>query len=615
APPSPDYVPRPEHPSSPDYVPALSTHTHPLRYHMYPSQNSDPDKNPEEDPEDDHADYPADGGDGDDEPSDDDDDDDDTDDEDEEPFEDEEEEEHLAPADSSVVPIVDHVLPSGDTEVLEADEPTPIPRSPHTIIPLSQTRLCRARKTVRLEPSMSASIEACIARHDALLSPPLPVPSPPLPLSSPLTTSPTDTGAPLGYRAARIRMRALLPSTSRRTDIPEADVPPRKRACLTTPAPGFEVGKSFAGGAARQPGPTESNLRRCRVEQTGYGITNTWDEIVDTLIEIAPTTLEGVNQRVTKLDTTVRDRPDHRHTAMFFDREAMYDREAWAGSKDRSVAIASHVRTLKAQDASLIAQTSSLQTQLTTILGCIEILEARNPEPQEGPAEAGSSYYDCPKLKNWNQGNRAGNGNVVAKAYAIGTAGTNPNSNVVTEMGSFDVIIDMDWLVKYHVVIICDENLVRVPFDNKILIFHGDESNNGHESRLNIISCTKTQRYLLKGCPISLAHVTTKGSEDKSKEKRLEDVPIVQDFLEGALVLFVKKKEGSFRMCIDYQELNKLTVKNRYPLPKIDDLFDQLQGSSVYSKMDLRSGYHQLRVREEDIQKTAFRTRYGHYEF
>ncbi|GJV76534.1 hypothetical protein Tco_1508118 [Tanacetum coccineum] len=83
----------------------------------------------------------------------------------------------------------------------------------------------------------------------------------------------------------------------------------------------------------------------------------------------------------------------------------------------------------------------------------------------------------------------------------------------------------------------------------------------------------------------------------------------------GAPVLFVKKKDGSFRMCIDYRKLNKLTVKNRYPLPRIDDLFDQLQGSSVYSKIDLRSGYHQLRVREEDIPKTAFRTLYRHYEF
>ncbi|GJU64461.1 putative reverse transcriptase domain-containing protein [Tanacetum coccineum] len=83
----------------------------------------------------------------------------------------------------------------------------------------------------------------------------------------------------------------------------------------------------------------------------------------------------------------------------------------------------------------------------------------------------------------------------------------------------------------------------------------------------------------------------------------------------GAPVLFIKKKDGSFRMCIDYQELNKLTVKNHYPLHRINDLFDQLQGSSTYSKIDLRSGYHQLRVSDEYIPKTTFRTRYGHYEF
>nr|GEZ30661.1 putative reverse transcriptase domain-containing protein [Tanacetum cinerariifolium] len=144
------------------------------------------------------------------------------------------------------------------------------------------------------------------------------------------------------------------------------------------------------------------------------------------------------------------------------------------------------------------------------------------------------------------------------------------------------------------------------------------------------------QEYLSKGCDVFLAHITTKEAKDKSEGKRLEDVPIVRDFSEvfpedlpgipparqvefqidlGASVLFVKKKDESFRMCIDYHELNKLTMKNRYPLSRIDDLFDQLQGSSVYSKIDLRSGYHQLRVREEDIPKTAFRTRYRHYEF
>ncbi|GJT90120.1 putative reverse transcriptase domain-containing protein [Tanacetum coccineum] len=246
------------------------------------------------------------------------------------------------------------------------------------------------------------------------------------------------------------------------------------------------------------------------------------------------------------------------------------------------------------------------------------------------------------------------------------------------ELGSFDVIIGMDWLAKYHAVIVCAEKIVRIPFGDEILIVRGDGSSNKHGTRLNIISCTKAQEYLTKGCHVFLANITATKDEDKSKEKRLEDVPVVQEFPEvfpedlpgipptrqvefridlvpgatpvarapyrlapsemkelaeqlqeltdkgfirpssspwGAPVLFVKKKDGSFRIYIDYKELNKLTVKNRYPLPMIDDLFDQLQGSSIYSKIDLRSGYHQLRVREEDIPKTSFRTRYSHYEF
>ena len=81
----------------------------------------------------------------------------------------------------------------------------------------------------------------------------------------------------------------------------------------------------------------------------------------------------------------------------------------------------------------------------------------------------------------------------------------------------------------------------------------------------------------------------------------------------GAPVLFVKKKDGTMRMCIDYQELNKVTIKNRYPLLRIDDLFDQLQGTDYFSKIDLRSGYHQVRVKDEDVCKITFRTRYGRY--
>ena len=83
----------------------------------------------------------------------------------------------------------------------------------------------------------------------------------------------------------------------------------------------------------------------------------------------------------------------------------------------------------------------------------------------------------------------------------------------------------------------------------------------------------------------------------------------------GAPILFVKKKYESLRLCIDYRELNKVTIRNQYPLPRIDDLFDQLQGARVFSKIDLRSGYHQLKIRSKDVPKTAFKTRYGHYEF
>nr|GEV50178.1 putative reverse transcriptase domain-containing protein [Tanacetum cinerariifolium] len=185
-------------------------------------------------------------------------------------------------------------------------------------------------------------------------------------------------------------------------------------------------------------------------------------------------------------------------------------------------------------------------------------------------------------------------------------------------LGSFDVIIGMGWLTKYHGVIIYDEKIVP-------------------------------QEYLSKGCDVFLENITTKEAKDKSKGKRLEDVPIVRDFpgvfhedlpgipparqVEFQIDLvpgdapvarapyrlapseMKELKDGSFCMFIDYRELNKLTVKNRYPLPRIDDLFDQLQGSSVYSKIDLRSCYHQLRVCEEDIPKTAFKTHYRHYEF
>ncbi|GJW69361.1 putative reverse transcriptase domain-containing protein [Tanacetum coccineum] len=217
---------------------------------------------------------------------------------------------------------------------------------------------------------------------------------------------------------------------------------------------------------------------------------------------------------------------------------------------------------------------------------------------------------ECPKLKNnKNRGNQVGNDRAPAKVFEL------------VELGSFDAIIGMDWLAKYQAIIVCAEKIVRIPWGNETLIVHGDESNRGHEARLHIISYSKTQEYMLKGCPDFLAHVTTSLLLTRQVEFQIDLVPgaapvartpyrlapsemkeLSEQLKElsdkgfirpssspwGAPVLFVKKKDGSFRMCIDYRELNKLTVKNRYSLPRIDDLFDQLQGSSAYSKINLR---------------------------
>ncbi|GJS84077.1 putative reverse transcriptase domain-containing protein [Tanacetum coccineum] len=189
------------------------------------------------------------------------------------------------------------------------------------------------------------------------------------------------------------------------------------------------------------------------------------------------------------------------------------------------------------------------------------------------------------------------------------------------ELGSFDAIIGMDWLAKYQAVIVCVEKIVRIPWRNETLIIYGDGIFPEDLPGLPPTRQVEFQIDLVPGAaPVARAPYRLAPSEMKELSEQLKELSD-KGFIRpssspwGAPVLFVKKKDGSFRMCIDYRELNKLTVKNRYPLPRIDDLFDQLQGSSVYSKIDLRSGYHQLRVREEDIPKTAFRTRYGHYEF
>ncbi|GJZ88637.1 putative reverse transcriptase domain-containing protein [Tanacetum coccineum] len=205
---------------------------------------------------------------------------------------------------------------------------------------------------------------------------------------------------------------------------------------------------------------------------------------------------------------------------------------------------------------------------------------------------------------------------------------------------NFDIVIGMDWLSKYHARIICDKKVVHIPINGETLIIRVIEKKSD-EKRLEDIPVVKEflevfpenlhslppvrqvelQINLIPGtalvarAPYRLAPLEMQELSNQLQE--LSDRGFIQTCTSpwGAPVLFVKKKDGSFRMCIDYWELNKLTIKNRYPLPRIDDLFDQLQGSSVYSKIDLRSGHYQLRVKDEDIPKTAFKTRYEHYEF
>nr|GEU94792.1 putative reverse transcriptase domain-containing protein [Tanacetum cinerariifolium] len=187
--------------------------------------------------------------------------------------------------------------------------------------------------------------------------------------------------------------------------------------------------------------------------------------------------------------------------------------------------------------------------------------------------EKGHTRNYCPKKKD-PQGEEA-----HGRAYVIKEADKDQGPNVVMEQDA---------------IIVCGKKVVHVPYKNKTLVVEGDRG----------------------AAPVARAPYRLAPSEMKELAKQLQELS-EKGFIRpssspwGAPVLFVKKKDGSFRMCIDYRELNKLTVKNRNPLPRIDDLFDQLQGSSVYSKIDLRTGYHQLRIREEDIPITTFRTRYG----
>eukprot|EP00253_Pinus_taeda_P012331 PITA_12331 len=204
--------------------------------------------------------------------------------------------------------------------------------------------------------------------------------------------------------------------------------------------------------------------------------------------------------------------------------------------------------------------------------------------------------------------------------------------------GSYDVLIGMDWLEKHWALVNCKTKVIRCPV-YAIQVGYAETKNK--ENPLEHLPVIKefadvfpeeipglppkrdidfTIELIPGAAPVSRTPYRMSVPELTELKMQLQELldknyirPSVSPW--GAPVLFVRKKDGTLRMCIDYRQLNKLTIKNKYPLPRIDELFDQVKGATVFSKIDLRSGYHQIRIKEEDIAKTAFRTRYGHYEF
>nr|GEX11079.1 reverse transcriptase domain-containing protein [Tanacetum cinerariifolium] len=243
------------------------------------------------------------------------------------------------------------------------------------------------------------------------------------------------------------------------------------------------------------------------------------------------------------------------------------------------------------------------------------------PKLNRAPGQAGNRLALEGNRNTWNNGNQA-----IGRAFSVNAVDALKDPNIVPDLiplghESFDVTVRMDWLSKNKAEILFHENVVRIPLKGgEILRVQRERTLGGTKTLIS----TRADEPELSDISI-VRDFTDVFPKDLSGLPQQRQIEFHIDLIPGATlpshsswgapILFVKKKDGSMRMCIDYRELNKLTIKNRYPLPRVADLFDQLQGARYFSKINLWSSYHQLRVHEGDIPKTAFRTRYRHFEF
>ncbi|GJW63508.1 putative reverse transcriptase domain-containing protein [Tanacetum coccineum] len=593
----PDYVPEPiyakyipwevdhEFPAKEDPLPPVDSPTaESPRYVSESDPKEDPEEYEDDETENGSVDYPIDGGDD----GDDDDDDSSGDDADGEDEDDEDEEEHLALADSAIiVPVDEPVFPLEETK--------PVIPPPSTDITIGARITIRPQTSISLPPEAEtlriASTQALINAVTAAF------PSPPLPLLPPSLYIP--------------------PLVDHRDDIPES-------------------------------------------EDVGYGIRDTWVDPAEAVPEIAPMTMDAedsrscISQRVDidsqRVDLLMEDRMTLQETVTHQElqthRDHVYAHETHLqvhqtqlqlqGTLIRTHHQASNNKR-KADDSSKTtwSPTTSFKTRMSirstygdrrkeALMGDLAQVHNANstingpctqrwPQVQQNRAtfsrlqEYWTFQEDCPKLNNkrWRNGNAQGWVYAVGNAEKRGNASRNPDAN---SSRHFDVNIAHGLIQQREIPLIVISSFKKA---QEYMAKGGQDSSPPTRWNSQI-------DYIPE--PVARAPYRLAPSEMKELSEQLQELfdkglirPSSSPW--GAPVLFVKKKDGSFWMCIDYRELNNLTVKNRYPLPRHDDLFDQLQGSSIYSKIDLRSGYHQLRVREQDIPKTAFRTRYGHYEF